>query len=114
MKRIVHPANPPDSQPKAPATSPVADPPKVSDIDISSLIDDGLLALYREIKNILLVSARGKLDAPTARDLRDHLKLLFELKDREKEWLKSLTPAQLEELLQAIQAEKAKNEHKQD
>lgn len=114
MKRIVHPSNPPDSQPKAATAPPVVDPPKVSDIDISSLIDDGLLALYREIKNILMAGVKGKLDAPTARDLRDHLKLLFELKDREKEWLKSLSPEKLEELLQAIQAEKVKNEHKQD
>lgn len=114
MKRIVHPANPPNSQPKAPATTPVVDPPKVSDIDISGLIDDGLLALYREIKNILMVSSRGKLDAATARDLRDHLKLLFELKDREKDWLKSLTPEQLDDLMKQIEAEKATHDPNQD
>lgn len=63
----------------------------LSDISVSRLIDDGLTALYREIKNILILSSKGKLDAPTAKDLRDHLKLLFELKDRENESLRSLS-----------------------
>jgi hypothetical protein len=77
-------------------TSLVPDP-KISDISVARLIDDGLLVLYREIKNLLRLSTRGKLEANDARDLRDHLKLLFELKDRESESLRGLTDAQLEE-----------------
>ena len=68
----------------------------ISDISVARLIDDGLLALYREIKNILNLSAHGKLAANDAKDLRDHLKLLFELKDRENESLRGLTDEQLE------------------
>lgn len=72
-----------------------------SDISIIRLIDDGLVALNREIKNILILSVKGKLDAPTARDLRDHLKLLFELKDRENESLRSISDEELKEKAQA-------------
>lgn len=70
-------------------------PPPISDISVARLIDDGLIALYREIKNILALSSKGKLDPNDARDLRDHLKLLFELKDRESESLRGLTDEDL-------------------
>ena len=83
-------------------------PPPISDISVTRLIDDGLVALYREIKNLLVLSARGKLEANDARDLRDHLKLLFELKDRENESLRGLT----DEQLQAKVAEALKPENK--
>lgn len=69
--------------------------PIVSDISVARLIDDGLLALYREIKNLLMLSSRGKLEASDARDLRDSLKLLFELKDREGDSLRGLTDEEL-------------------
>ena len=74
----------------------VAEDP-LSDISVSRLIDDGLLALYREIKNLLILSAHGKLSAPDAKDLRDSIKLLFELKEQEAESLRGLTDEQLKE-----------------
>lgn len=67
-----------------------------SDISIQRLIDDGLLILFREIYNLKMMSVKGKLSAPDARDLRDHLKLLFELKTREDDMLKGLTDEELE------------------
>lgn len=70
------------------------DPP-ISDISVDRLIGDGLLALHREIKNLLILGARGKLEPNDARDLRDHLKLLFELKDREKDLLGDMTDEEL-------------------
>jgi hypothetical protein len=73
-----------------------------SDVSIARLLDDGLIALYREMKNLLVMSSKGKLSAANARDLRDHLKLLFELKDRENELLRGLTDEQL-----AVQAKAA-------
>ncbi len=73
------------------------DPVSLSDISVARLIDDGLLALYREMKNLLMLSAKGKLDAVYSRDLRDIVKLLFELKDRENESLRGLTDEQLKE-----------------
>jgi hypothetical protein len=76
--------------------------PLISDISVDSLIGDGLLALHREIKNLLIFSARGKLDPASARDLRDHVKLLFEIKDRENDLLKSLTDEQLRALINKL------------
>lgn len=67
----------------------------VSEISVDRLIDDTLVTLYREVKNLLILSARGKLDPTNARDLRDNLKLLFELKQREKDLLKGLTDDEL-------------------
>jgi hypothetical protein len=81
------------------AKGPEIQAPLVSDISIQRLIDDMLLVLYREVKNIQILSVKGKLDANTARDLRDHLKLLFELKDRENESLKGMTDEDLQKLL---------------
>ncbi len=66
------------------------------DVSVDRLIDDGLYAIYREVKNILYASSKGKLDANSARDLRDYVKLLFELKARENDSLKGLTDEQLE------------------
>ncbi len=76
--------------------------PIVSDISVARLIDDGLLALFREMKNLLMLSSRGKLDAADSRDLRDTLKLLFELKDREGESLRGLTDEELEAKAQEV------------
>lgn len=81
----------------------------VSDVSVQRLIDSCLVALDREVRNILILSARGKLDPATARDLRDTSKLLFELKDREADSLKGLSDEELENLLN-----KRKEEHASD
>lgn len=75
--------------------------PTTSDISVARLIDDGLLAIYREMKNLLMLSSKGKLDSASSRDLRDTVKLLFELKDRENESLRGLTDEQLEAKVKA-------------
>lgn len=94
LKRIVKPAThiPELDKPKT-------QDPLISDISVDSLIGDGLLALHREIKNILALGVHGKLEPNDARDLRDHVKLLFEIKDRENDLLKNLTNEELEALL---------------
>lgn len=92
MKRYAKP-NTDISSTKAPEVQ----TPPLSDISVARLIDDGLITLHREMKNILYLSSKGKLDPNSARDLRDHLKLLFELKDRENESLKEITDEQLAE-----------------
>jgi hypothetical protein len=79
------------AQPKTPD-------PLLSEISVDKLIDDCLLVLHREIKNLLKLSVPGKLDANDARDLRDHLKLLFDLKERENAMLKGLTDDELKTL----------------
>lgn len=79
---------------------PVPDP--TSDISVARLIDDGLLVLYREMANLKMLSVHGKLDAASARDLRDTIKLLFELKERENESLRGITDEQLAEALKDV------------
>jgi hypothetical protein len=65
-----------------------------SDISIDELIGKGLVALDREIRN-LLVASRSKLSPNDAKDLRDHLKLLFDLQEREKDATKKLSDEDL-------------------
>ena len=103
MKRIVHPPIPAGSEPKLPEV----EMPSLSDISIERLIEDGLLILYREIKNLLALSMRGKLEATDAKDLRDHLKLLFELKGQQQKLVKDFTD---EELAAAVSATNDKTE----
>lgn len=81
------------SIPKAPDTP----EPIAHDISIQRLLDDCLLVLDREVRNLKIMSARGKLEASDARDLRDHCKLLFELRDLESNTLRNLTDEQLAE-----------------
>ncbi len=90
MKRIVHPPSFTD-KPEAVVT------PPASEISVQRLIDDGLVVLYREIKQLMMSSAKGKLDPNNAKDLRDHIKLLFELKEREDASLKNLTDEQIKD-----------------
>jgi hypothetical protein len=66
-----------------------------SSLSVQRLIDDCLLALSREVRNLTIASAKGKLEASEARDLRDHCKLLFELKKIEQESLRNLTDDEL-------------------
>ena len=103
MRRIIKPNQTSISE------TPVA-PPVLSDVSIARLIDDGLLTLHREMKNILIMSAKGKLDAASARDLRDHLKLLFELKDREDASLNGLTDDELKEQVKDLLFTEENNE----
>lgn len=79
----------------------------ISEVSIDRLLEDGLYILYREIKALFIMSSRGKLEPNDAKDLRDHLKLLFELKEREKELLTNMTDDELKE-----KAQKALNDDK--
>lgn len=88
--------------------------PPLGDISVQRLIDDGLIVLYREIKNLLAYSTKGKLDPNSAKDLRDHLKLLFELKDREAASLRNLTDEQMKAMAVTALKEETLNDDKQD
>lgn len=74
----------------------------ITDTSVDALLDGGLLALSREMKNLLIASAKGKLDSASARDLRDSIKLLFELKERESKNAGQLDDEQLKEQAKAI------------
>lgn len=52
----------------------------VGDFEVLGLLNQGGEILRREIKNLLMESARGKLSAASARDLTAYIKLLNELK----------------------------------
>jgi len=91
-------------KPIAPALreTPAPIDPIISDISVDRLIGDCLLALHREVKNILRLGIDNKLDKEDARDLRDTLKALFEIKDREKDFLKALTDEQVQAIMKAL------------
>lgn len=96
------------AKPMTDISTPKTPDPMVSDISVARLIDDGLLAIHREMKNLLMLGSRGKLDAANARDLRDIVKLLFELKDREGESLRNLTDDELKAKVKVALDENAK------
>lgn len=100
MKRIVHPAKTvtQTSLEEEVRRQIVVKDVSSNDISIDRLLTDGLLGIYREVKNLLYLSAKGKLSPTDAKDLRDTVKLLFELKDREKDLLENLTNEDLEKL----------------
>lgn len=104
MKRIIHPPTTPEDLAKFQAKKleqergEMVSDKSLSDISVDSLIGDGLLSLYREMRNLKFLTSKGKLGPAEARDLRDTVKLLFELKDREKELLASLDDDELKDL----------------
>lgn len=101
MKRYVKPNQLTDLSGLEPPPLP---DPLISDISVDSLIGDGLLVLYREMRQLKALSVSGKLDANSSRDLRDHLKLLFEIKDRESGLLKDLTDERLAAMLEKVKS----------
>lgn len=84
---------------EVPVEIPLPPPPEpevpLSDISVDRLLDTGLVILMREMKNLMSLSSTGKLEANDARDLRDTVKLLFELKEREAKSLSSLSDEEL-------------------
>lgn len=79
-----------------PPPPPLKEPePPASDISVDKLIGKGLIIIDREIRNLMSLSSSGKLESTDARDLRDTVKLLFELKERESNSLSSLSDEEL-------------------
>lgn len=76
--------------------------PLISEISVESLIGDSLLVLFRETKQLLVESSAGKLNKDSSKDLRDNLKLLFEIKDREDGFLDALTDDQIRLLAEKL------------
>lgn len=106
MKRIVHPPTSQEDIQKHEAkkleqdrVSSVGPDRPISDVSIDGLLGDGLLCLDREMRNLKFATAKGKLSPAEAKDLRDTVKLLFELKDREKELLEGLKDEELETVI---------------
>lgn len=68
------------------------------DFTLESLLEKCVEALRRDISYLLAESSKGRLSAPSARDLVSYIKLLTELKDLEHSELSKLTDEQLEKL----------------
>lgn len=71
--------------------------PLRSDLELSSMLDGSLQILFRELYFLRLSSASGKLTKDDAIALRDYIKLLKDLKERERKLLDDLTDEELVE-----------------
>lgn len=71
---------------------------KMSDISLDDLLEKHLLVLYRETKSLLTESVHGKLSKDSSNCMRDNIKLLMDLKKKEKEILDNLSEEDLARL----------------
>lgn len=97
MRRIAKPNQ--NLLSNAPAAQEQVDAP-VPDFDVEKLLAQGGAILTREIKNLMIASSRGKLEAAEARDLVAYLKLLSELKTIEENRLENLTDEELKNIVE--------------
>lgn len=98
LKRIIRAPNTPLDTPAGPAAVPSFADDRV-DFDVDVLLAQGGAILAREIKNLMMASSRGKLEAAEARDLVAYLKLLSELKIEQQKALADLTDVELQDLV---------------
>lgn len=80
-------------RPLAPATEPVEGPS--SPLEIEAELDRCGEILKREIKNLMSLSSRGKLDAGASRDLVAYIKLLHDLKLDQQDRVSGMTDEEL-------------------
>ena len=72
--------------------------PKASEISLDDLMEKHLTLLYRETRNLLMESSEGKLGKDSAHSMRENMKLIVELKKKEKEVLSDMSVEELEKL----------------
>ncbi len=77
------------------ATGAVPNSELVGNFELDKLSFELDLALARDIKNIVIESSKGKLNAGCSRDLVVYIELLEKLKKLRQSTLASLTPEQL-------------------
>lgn len=70
-------------------------PEDAEPLDVNKLLDKGAAILRREITNLMRESSSGKLNAGSARDLVQYLRLLHELREEQQEQLSNLTDEEL-------------------
>lgn len=73
-------------------------PEPASEFDVVAELDKAQLILQRELKNLLMASAQGKLLPAHSRDLVAYLRLLSDLKKEQLDELANATDEQLLEL----------------
>jgi hypothetical protein len=76
------------------------DTSELPDFDVEKLLANSGAILAREIKNLMMASSRGKLEASDARDLVAYIKLLSELKEAQKAEMADMTEEQLAALVE--------------
>lgn len=81
--------------PPAPTVSVPPPPDTVGIFDIEAELDKCAIVLQREIKNLLTLSVRGKLESVDARDLVQYIKLLHELRTDQKSKAAAMTDDEL-------------------
>lgn len=91
---------PPHMIPKETAKRGPKDPPK-ADINLDNLLDSYMLILFRETRSLLVATSKGgKLTKDDAQSMRDNMKLVMELKKKERELLDSLTDTDIQRLIE--------------
>lgn len=63
--------------------------------DVDSLLDKAGAILAREVRNLAMLSARGKLEPADARDLVAYIRLLSEIQKKQEEEAANLTDEEL-------------------
>lgn len=75
--------------------------PKPSQISLGELMDKHLLLLYRETRALLMESGNGgRLSKDSATMMRENLKLIVELRKKEKELLDQLSDDEIKKLIE--------------
>lgn len=92
MKR--YPVTPPASAPSAPSF-PEAPEQISSEFDIERLLNNAGEILKREIRHLMYESSQGKLNAASSRNLVDYIRLLEEIRQKQKDDLENLTDEEL-------------------
>jgi len=75
--------------------------PKASEVNLKDLIDKNLLILYRETRKLMVLSASdGLLGKDSAHSVRENLKLMVDLKKKEKEVLDEMSDEDIKKLIE--------------
>lgn len=111
MKRFVTPKQPDTPPSQTPETAP-ASPPllehKFHDINLDSLLNRHLQLLYLETRQLEAEARAGKLPKDSAYAMRENLKLIMELKKKEKELLDNLTDDDITKMIEEKLSEQDK------
>lgn len=73
--------------------------PKANEISLTDLVNKHLLLLYRETRHLLVESTTGKLSKDSSTAMRENIRLLMEMKKKEKDLLDTLSNDELDALI---------------
>jgi ribosomal protein L29 len=76
------------------------------DISLESLLNRSLEILKREITNLMMASANGKLNGTSGRDLVAYVKLLSDLQNKKSDELSEMSDEDLEKVLKDVKSKR--------